>query len=44
LLRPQVTSDTGTAGGLDTAAIIAIVVIGVIFLVGVIVAFIFARR
>jgi PKD repeat protein len=44
LLRPQVTSDTGTAGGLDTAAIIAIVVIGVIFLVGVIVAFIFVRR
>jgi PKD repeat protein len=44
LLRPQVTSDAGTAGGLDTAAIIAIVVIGVIFIAGIIVAFIFARR
>jgi hypothetical protein len=44
LLRPQATSDTGTAGGLDTAAIIAIVVIGVIFIVGIIVAFIFVRR
>jgi len=43
LLRPHVTS-TGTAGGLDTGAIIAIVVIGVIFLVGMIIAFILIRR
>jgi len=44
LLRPHVTSATGTAGGLDTGAIIAIVIIGVIFLVGVIIAFILVRR
>ncbi|MCK4368959.1 MAG: PKD domain-containing protein [Dehalococcoidales bacterium] len=43
LLRPHVTS-TGAAGGLGTGAIIAIVVIGVIFLVGIIIAFMRARR
>jgi len=43
LLRPHVAS-TGASGGLDTGAIIAIVVIGVIFLVGIIIVFIFVRR
>ncbi len=43
LLRPHVTS-TGAAGGLGTGAIIAIVVIGVIFLVGIIIVFIRVRR
>jgi hypothetical protein len=44
LLRPHVTSDTGTAGGLSTGAIIAIVVIAVIFLVGMIIVFMRIRR
>jgi hypothetical protein len=43
LLRPHITS-TGALGGLGTGAIIAIVVIGVIFLVGIIIVFIFVRR
>jgi len=43
-LRPRVTSATGVAGGLGTGAIIAIVVIGIIFLVGIIIVFIRVRR
>ncbi|MCK4368823.1 MAG: VWA domain-containing protein [Dehalococcoidales bacterium] len=43
LLRPHVTS-TGVAGGLGTGAIIAIVVIGVIFLIGIIIISIRVRR
>jgi hypothetical protein len=43
LLRPHVAS-TGTAGGLSTGAIIAIVVIAVIFLAGMIIVFMRIRR
>jgi len=43
-LRPRVTTSTGVAGGLGTGAIIAIVVIGIIFLVGIIIVFIRVRR
>jgi PKD repeat protein len=43
-LRPRVTTSQGVAGGLGTAAIIAIVVIAVIFLVGMVIVFIRIRR